>query len=120
MRTVFAMCALLSTACQSGGPRANTLAIQDVTKDTTIRLTKAQGNLSPGISLRAVGTLDDSATVTLRNPRQPEKIYWQTWLLPSGRLDSLKQRFDYYDHDVDLIYSHGRVSRGQLRITITY
>ncbi len=37
-----------------------------------------------------------------------------------GRIDLLKQRFDYDDHDVDLIYSPKNVSRGKLQLTVRY
>ncbi|PRY24535.1 hypothetical protein CLV58_1393 [Spirosoma oryzae] len=120
MKKVVILCALLSASCRSDALRDKAVVIRDVARDTTVRLVKTQGNRSPSISLCAVGSLDDSATVTLRNPRQPEKLYWQTWRLPKGRLDSLKQRLDYYDHDVDVIYSHRNVSRGKLSLTVRY
>ncbi|KAB7733201.1 hypothetical protein F5984_04525 [Rudanella paleaurantiibacter] len=111
---------LFMLGCRSTEWTPTLLRVANVAADTSFHLDKTAGSKVPRITLCAVGYLDDSASIILVNPRQPEKLYWRVFSLPKGRIDSLKSVFDYYDFDVNIHYQSQRVRRGNLRVVVKY
>ncbi|MGF7214354.1 uncharacterized protein YcfL [Spirosoma lacussanchae] len=120
MRVPVALCTLLLLVACKSNESESTLPIANVAMDTVFYVKRTVGNRAPRISLCAVGYLDDSASIILKNPRQPQKIYWQFFKLPKGKIDSLKCSLDCYDSDVNIQYQHQNTRQGNLKLIVNY
>jgi hypothetical protein len=120
MRKLVVFITLLLTACSLKEANLTSLSVVNVSADTVFQATKTASNQATKISLCVVGFLDDSTSIILRNPRQPERKFWITFPLPKGRIDSLRGNFDYYDSDVEILYQHKNTKRGNLKLLLRY
>lgn len=70
--------------------------------------------------MSAVGYLDSTASVFLINPQQAERLYWLTFPLPKGPVDSLKRDWDYYADRIEIHYKHEKATEGSLILTADF
>ncbi len=119
MKKLIILTTLLASAC-ADGPKLTRFRIENVAKDTVFYLERSRGNKRPRILMSAVGYLDSTVSVFLINPRQPERLYWLTFPLPKGPIDSLRRDWDFYDDQIEIHYKHEKATEGSLTLTADF
>ena len=120
LKIVLLVTFLVGYACNSKTQPASIFLVKDIAADIVFTATKTATNRKPFLTLKAVGTVDDSTEISVRNPRQPQKIYWKTYVLPKGTFDTITHTMDYYDFTAEVVYAHKNARKGHLSLTVAY
>lgn len=116
MRIRLLLCLISFGSCK---PSDKVVNITNVEVDTSFVIPHSFNSGTPiRIVWSAVGSIDDSAAVIFRPPNSKDPVTWLMYKLPKGKLSLSIIQADYYAGEVEVIYKHQNVKKGNLTITL--